>query len=147
VFNIKTMSARIEDSMSGERMVANLAGAFGALALALAAIGLYGILAYSVSRRIREIGIRMALGANSRSVLWMLSRETFALVAAGAACGIALAVAGSKALAQFMIGISPPDSSTAGACALVMFIVSSVAVAIPSVRGARTDPLIALRHD
>ena len=75
VFNIKTMTGRIEDSLASERMVANLSGAFGILALVLAAVGLYGVLAYSVSRRTRDIGIRMALGASSGSVLYMIARE------------------------------------------------------------------------
>ena len=87
VFNIKTLELRIEDSMARERMVANLAGALGLLALVLAAVGLYGVLAYLVSRRTREIGIRMALGANAGSVVWLIAREALLLIAAGTALG------------------------------------------------------------
>src|SRR5260370_24810255 len=80
VFNVKTLEARIEDSLARERMVANLSGGIGLLALALAAVGLYGILAYSVARRTREIGIRMALGSNAGSVLWVIARQALLLV-------------------------------------------------------------------
>jgi len=147
VFNIRTMSARIEDSLAGERMVANLSGAFGILALMLAAVGLYGILAYSVSRRTREIGIRMALGADSGSVLWMVAREAVVLVGAGSAVGLALAIAANRVLTAYLSGVSSVDLAIAAPCTCGMFVVAAAAVAIPAIRGCRVDPLIALRHD
>jgi ABC-type antimicrobial peptide transport system permease subunit len=147
VFNIRTMAARMEDSLAGERMVADLSGAFGMLALVLVAVGLYGILAYSVSRRTREIGIRIALGAGSGSVLWMVAREAFVLVAAGTAAGLALAIAASRTLSHYLSGVTSVDPAIAAGCALGMYLVAAAAVAIPAVRGCRVDPLRALRHE
>jgi ABC-type antimicrobial peptide transport system permease subunit len=147
VFNIRTMSARIEDSLARERMVANLSGAFGILALVLAAVGLYGILAYSVSRRTREIGIRMALGARAGSVLWMVAREAFVLVAAGSVAGLALAITAYRVLPQFLTGVSAIDPLIVVACTLGMFVVTAAAVTVPAMRGCRIDPLRALRHE
>ena len=145
VFNIKTMSMRIEDSLSRERIVANLAGAFGLVALALSAVGLYGVLAYSVSRRTREIGVRMALGADSASVIAMVAREALVLVVAGSAAGILLAIAALRTAAHYLPGISPVDPPIAAACTLAMFAIAALAVAIPAIRGSRIDPLCALR--
>ena len=147
VFNIRTMAVRIEDSLAGERMIANLSGAFGILALVLAAVGLYGILAYSVSRRTREIGIRMALGARTGSVLWMIAREAFVLVGAGSVAGSALAIAASRVLARYVNGVSSVDSAIVAACIFGMFFVTAISVTGPAIRGCRVDPLSALRHD
>ncbi|MBZ5626059.1 MAG: ABC transporter permease [Acidobacteriia bacterium] len=147
VFNIRTLAVRIEDSLASERIVADLAGAFGMLALALAAVGLYGILAYSVSRRTREIGIRMALGAGSGSVLWAIAREAFWLVGAGSALGLALAVASSRVLSQYFVAVSSPDAAIVAACTFVMFFIGAGAVCVPAMRGCRIDPLTALRHE
>jgi predicted permease len=145
VFNIRTMASRIEDSLSRERMVASLAGAFGLLALTLAAVGLYGLLAYSVSRRTREIGIRMALGANGRSVMWMVASEAFTLIACGSAAGIVLAIAGSWALARFVQGVAPVDPAMSAMCAGVMCVIAAAVVA-PALRGSRIDPVRALHE-
>jgi macrolide transport system ATP-binding/permease protein len=147
VFNIKTLELRIQDSMSRERMVADLAAAFGALALLLAAVGLYGILAYSVARRTREIGIRMALGSRAGSVLWLVAREALVLVAAGSVAGIVIAISASRVLARYLFGVSPSDPVTLFACAGVMLAIAAVAVSIPAARAARVDPLVALRHE
>jgi predicted permease len=147
VFNIRTMAARIEDSLASERMVANLSGAFGMLALALAAIGLYGILAYAVSRRTREIGIRMALGASSGSVLWMIAREALVLVSAGSVAGTALAIIVFRVLARYLAGTSTMDPGIAAACTIVMILAGAGAAAIPAIRGCRVDPIAALRHE
>jgi predicted permease len=147
VFNIRTLEARIEDSLAGERMVASLSGAFGMLALALAAVGLYGVLAYSVSRRKREIGIRMALGASSDSVLWMIAREAFLLVGAGTAAGVAIAIAGSRVMPHYLAGVSSVNPAILVACTLAMFIIAALAVSIPARRACRVEPLAALRQD
>jgi ABC-type antimicrobial peptide transport system permease subunit len=128
-------------------MVADLAAAFGALALMLAAVGLYGILAYSVARRTREIGIRMALGSRAGSVLWLVAREALVLVAAGCVAGIVIAISASRVLARYLFGISPSDPVTLVACAGVMLAIAAVAVSIPASRAARVDPLVALRHE
>ena len=147
VFNIRTMALRIEDSLAGERMVADLSGAFGMLALALAAVGLYGILAYSLSRRTREIGIRMALGARPGSVLWLMAREAFLLVGVGSVFGLGLAIAAFRILAQYLVGVSSVDLKIAAFCTLGMFVIAAAAAVAPAIRGSRIDPLTALRHD
>jgi len=141
------MALRIEDSLAGERMVADLSGAFGTLALVLAAIGLYGILAYSLSRRTREIGIRMALGARSGAVLWLMAREAFLLVGIGSAVGLLLAVVASRVLARYLAGASSVDPGVVAVCTAGMFLVGAAAVAAPAIRGCRIDPVTALRHD
>jgi predicted permease len=147
VFNIRTLETRIGDSLAGERMVANLSGAFGFLALALAAVGLYGVLAYSVSRRKREIGIRMALGASSGSVLWMIAREAFLLVGAGCAAGLAIAIAVSRAIPRYMVGVSSVGPAILLLCTLAMFIIAALAVSMPAMRACRVEPLATLRHE
>jgi predicted permease len=147
VFNIKTLEQRIEDSLSNERMVANLATGFGFLAIALAAVGLYGVLAYAVSRRTREIGIRMALGASPRSVLWIIAREALMLAGAGIVVGIGAALASERLLGQFFNGMSYAGPLILAACAALMLCVTAVAVSIPAMRAWRLDPLVALRHE
>jgi macrolide transport system ATP-binding/permease protein len=139
------MAVRIEDSLASERMVANLSEAFGILALALAAVGLYGILAYAVSRRTREIGIRMTLGAGSGSVIWRIAREAFVLVGVGSALGTVLAIGAFRFLLRDLAGVSQIDPAIAAACAFAMFLAG--AAAIPAIRGCRLDPLTALRHE
>ena len=141
VFDIRTMQERIEESLAGERMVADLSGAFGILALALAAIGLYGVLAYAVSQRTREIGVRVALGASPRSVTWMIARDALALVGVGTVTGLAVAFVAARVWSQHV------DLLTASACALAMFAIAAAASAIPALRASRIDPVRALRND
>jgi len=147
VFNIRTMETRIEDSLAQERMVASLAGAFGVLALMLAAIGLYGLLAYSVARRTREIGIRMALGASGGSVVWLVAREALSLVAAGCAGGLVLALIGRLILAGYLNSVSSIGFENGAVCVLVMCLIAAAAVAAPALRGSRIDPIGALRNE
>jgi ABC-type antimicrobial peptide transport system permease subunit len=147
IFNIKTLELRIEDSMARERMVANLAGALGLLALVLAAVGLYGVLAYLVSRRTREIGIRIALGANADAVVWLIAREALLLVAAGSMLGIAIAVFAGRLLRTYLFGISPSDPLILAASAATMLIVAAIAVSVPAARAAAIDPMVALHYE
>jgi predicted permease len=146
VFDIKTMADRIEDSLAGERMVANLSGAFGIVALMLAAVGLYGILAYSVSRRTREIGIRMALGAGPGSVLWMVAREAFVLVGFGSAAGLLIALAAFRAISHYLQGVASVQPVEVLACVFGMLLTALCALAVPAIRACKIDPLRALRH-
>ena len=147
IFNVKTLEMGIEQSLARERILANLSGAVGFLALALAAVGLYGILAYSVSRRTREVGIRMALGSSARSVLWMVAREALLLIGAGSVGGIVLSVAGWRLLSERMPGVSPIDTQILIVCATIMLFLAAAAVSIPAIRACRIDPLMALRHE
>jgi ABC-type antimicrobial peptide transport system permease subunit len=126
-------------------MVVNLSEAFGILALA--AVGLYGILAYAVSRRTRQIGIRMAPGASSGSVLWMIAREAFVLVGAGSAGGTVLTIIAFRILSRYLAGVSTVDPAIAAACTLAMLLAGAGAATILAVRGCRVDPLTALRHE
>jgi ABC-type antimicrobial peptide transport system permease subunit len=147
VFNLKTLEVRIEESLARERILANLAGAVGLLALALSAVGLYGILAYSVSRRTREIGIRMALGSGSGAVLWTVAREALLLIIGGGIVGVAISVASWRLLSAKLLGVSPIDASVLIACATIMLALAAAAVSIPAIRACRIDPLMALRHE
>jgi hypothetical protein len=147
VFNVKTLQVRIEDALARERILANLSGAVGFLALVLAAVGLYGVLAYSVSRRTREFGIRMALGSSARFVLWMVAREAFLLVALGSLAGLTLSLAGWQILSRNVPGVSPVDAPILAVCAAVMLAVAAAAVTVPAMRACRIDPLLALRHE
>jgi predicted permease len=147
IFNIKTLERRMMESLSRERMMANIATAFGGLALLLASVGIYGILAWSVSRRTREIGIRRALGCGSGGVLWMVAREGLLLVGLGSILGTAVALAVYRVAAAQLAGISAPAPSIVVACAAVLFVAAILAVSIPAIRACRFDPLRALRHD
>jgi ABC-type antimicrobial peptide transport system permease subunit len=147
VFNIRTMEGRIEDSLASERMIASLSGGFGVLALVLATVGLYGTLAYSVSRRTREIGIRRALGSRAGPVLWMVVREALWLVGVGSVVGSALAIAAPHGLARY-VGVLPVVTpAMLVACGCAMLLLSVTAVAAPSFRACRVDPLSILRGE
>ena len=117
------------------------------MALALAAVGLYGVLAYSVSRRTREFGIRMALGSSAPAVLWIVAREALILVGVGSLAGLTLSVAGWWFLSERMPGISTIDAQVLMACAAIMLTIATAAVTIPAIRTCRIDPLIALRQE
>ena len=147
VFNIRTLAARVEDSLSRERLVADLSATFGAVALALTAVGLYGVLAYSVARRTREIGVRVALGCRPASVLWMIGREALALVGTGSLVGGVMALIAARLLSSYLVGVSAIDAGTLTACGLLMLLVAVVAVSMPARRACRVDPMTAFRCD
>lgn len=147
IFNVRTMSDRIEDALAGERMLARLSGAFGILALVLAAVGLFGVLAYSVTRRTREIGIRIALGAGRATVMLMITREVLFLVGAGSVAGIIAAIAGLRATSHYLVGMAGIHLPIVAMCTAGMFLIAAIAAAVPTLRGSRVDPLIALRQE
>ena len=147
IFNIKTLHTRIEESLSRERMVADISAVFGLLALTLAGVGLYGILAYSISRRTRELGIRIALGSSSISILSIVAGEALLLVGGGCVAGIGIAFGASRLLSRYLAGVSPLTPSVLIACVGTMLAITIAAVFVPSVRACRTDPLTALRHE
>jgi ABC-type antimicrobial peptide transport system permease subunit len=128
-------------------MVAALATSLGALALILASVGVYGVVAYAVSRRLREIGIRMALGAGERGVLWLIVRQTMRPVAIGAVFGLAISFGVSRALSSVLFGVSALDPiAVIGATAVVLGI-ALAAGALPVWRATQVDPIAALRHE
>ena len=147
VFNVRTMEDRIEDALSRERMIGDLSAIFGMLALGLAGVGLYGVFTYSVTQRTREIGLRMALGSQMGSVLWMVIREALLLVAVGVGIGCVLAVGGARLISNQLYGVAPGDPATLLAAAGAMLIIALLAVAFPAWRASRIDPVIALRQD
>jgi putative ABC transport system permease protein len=126
---------------------ARLLGAFAAVALLLALVGTYGVLAYSVAQRTHEIGLRMALGARSRAVMWMVLRRTLVLGGLGVAIGTIGALWASRILSTFLFEIQPTDPRTFAVVALSILLAALAAGFIPARRATRVDPLVALRHE
>lgn len=147
VFNVKTLSTQLEDSLVQERLVASLSGTFGALALLVAGIGLYGLMAYAVNRRTNEIGIRMALGAKPVQISRMVLRETLLLAALGLAIGIPAAMIASRLIASELFGLQSRDPITIFIASLLTASIAVLAGYLPARRASRVDPMIALRHD
>jgi predicted permease len=142
-----TLSQQVDDALSQERLVAQLSTAFGGLALLLACVGLYGVMAYAVTRRTNEIGIRMALGAGAGNVLWMVLRETLLLVGVGLAIGIPAALASTRLIASQLFDLSPYDPLTLSVSSLLLIAVAALAGFIPARRASRVDPMVALRYE
>jgi predicted lysophospholipase L1 biosynthesis ABC-type transport system permease subunit len=145
---IETVSDRIRQSLVRERLMALLAATLGLAALILACAALYGLLAYAVSRQSYEIGLRLALGAQRRSILWRVLGECLMLALLGTTMGLcASLVLGRYVQTTLLYQITPADSIAMGAAALIMIAVASLAGAIPARRAARVDPAVALRVD
>jgi ABC-type antimicrobial peptide transport system permease subunit len=137
----------IDRSLVQERMITKLSFAFGALAVCLACIGLYGLIGYQVVQRTNEIGIRMALGARRTQVLWTTLRRALVWTMAGVALGIPLALTASRAAESLLFGLSPMDVVTLSAAAVIMLMLGALAAYIPAHRASRVDPLVALRYE
>ncbi|HXA07385.1 MAG TPA: ABC transporter permease [Bryobacteraceae bacterium] len=147
IYNVRTLEAQLDESLSQERLVATLSSWFGVFALLLASIGLYGVLAYSVTRRTNEIGLRMALGAERGGVIWMVLREALLLVGTGIAIGVPLAFALARSVSSLLYGLKPTDSLTISAAVVLLFVVAAVASYLPALRASRVDPMVALRYE
>ncbi len=147
VFEVTTQTAQIDDNLKLDRMFAKLAGSFGAVALVLAMIGLYGVLSYGVSKRIREIGVRVALGAGRSAVLRMILRESLVVLAAGLAIGLGLGLAITRVIGSVLYDLPPYDPVTFIGATLVLLVAGMFAAGLPARRAAKIDPLAALRHD
>jgi putative ABC transport system permease protein len=145
--DVVTMDRRIEDNVFFQRLLATLSGVFGLLALLLASIGLYGVMAYSVARRSNEVGIRMALGADRRRVVGAVVWETMTLVAAGLVVGLAAAWGTTRLIASTLFGLTAMDPPTLTFAVLVMIAVALVAGYVPARRAAGVDPVVALRAE
>jgi putative ABC transport system permease protein len=146
-FKTTTLKDDLLANISEQRMLAVLISLFGGLALLLASVGLYGVIAYSVSHRTREIGIRMALGAQTADVLKLVMREGLLLVAIGLMIGLASAWAATRLIKGYLYSVSASDPLTFIAIAVLLIIVTSLACWIPARRAAKVDPMIALRHE
>jgi predicted permease len=147
VTDMKTMSAQIRESLFVERMVATLSAAFGFLATLLAAIGLYGVMSYAVSLRTREIGIRVALGADRRTVLVMVLREVAILALIGVAIGLPSGYGLGRLIESQLYGMTGADPLTFAVATLTLLTAAMLAGYIPAARATRVDPLVALRYE
>jgi predicted permease len=145
--DVASMGRRIEDNAFFQRLLATLASVFGLLALLLASIGLYGVMAYSVARRSNEVGIRMALGADRRTVVATVVRESMTLVVAGVAVGLVAAWGATRLIASTLFGVTAMDPLTLAFAIVAMTAVALVAGYIPARRAAAVNPVVALRHD
>ena len=147
IVHIRQLAAQINDSMIKERLVAELSIFFGILALVLGCIGLYGIMAYSIVRRTQEIGIRVALGASSQSVIGMVVRDAMILVAVGLLVGLPLALGLSRYMQSLLFGLKPMDPLSLAGVVLIMTVMALTAAIVPARRASTIDPLTALRYE
>ncbi len=147
ILSIRTLNEQIDRRLTTPRLIAELAAFFGGLALLMAAIGLYGVMSYSMSRRTSEIGIRMALGASQRSVAEMVLRETLTLVAIGLVIGLPSAIAAARLMQNRLFGLTAADPATIALAILFILTATLLAGFVPARRAARIDPMSALRTD
>jgi ABC-type antimicrobial peptide transport system permease subunit len=147
VYNIATAQELIDRSLLRERLVASISALFGALAVLLAAVGLYGVLSYGIARRTRELGIRIAIGAEARSILAMVLREAGSMLALGVVVGLAAAWWLGRIVSRLLYGVQPDDLASIGIAVGVLMAAGTLAAWIPARRAARIDPIQALRYE
>jgi predicted permease len=147
VYEVKTLEGQLDETLLTDRLVALLAAGFGLLATLLASIGLYGVMAFVVAQRRKELGIRMALGAQPGNVIWLVMREVLILLTIGLAVGIPSALALGRLVSNQLYGIQPHDPAIAIATMLLLALVSGAAGLIPAHRASRIDPIMALRYE
>jgi putative ABC transport system permease protein len=147
VTDVQTMPDIMETSLAQPRFRTLLLGVFAAMALVLAATGIFGVISYSVSCRTNEIGVRVALGASSAAILGMVLRETLLVALAGLALGLPSALAASRVVGHMLFGVSANDPATLAAVALTLAAVAALAGYVPARRAMRVDPMVALRYE
>ena len=147
LYDVKTQTEQINQALFQERLFARLTSFFGILAALLASVGIYGVMAFTVSRRTREFGIRMALGGSRGEIMAAILRETLALVGIGAGLGIAVALAASGLISTNLYAVKPDDRLTIAGSALLMMVAAALAGYIPGRRAMRVDPMVALRYE
>ncbi len=147
VYDVKTVQGQLDETLLTDRLIALLSAGFGLLATVLASVGLYGVMAFIVARRRKEIGLRLALGAEPSGVLWMVMREVLILLAIGLAVGVPAAIGLGRYVSSQLYGIQPNDPWMAIGTVLLLTIVAAAAGLIPAARAARIDPIVALRYE
>jgi putative ABC transport system permease protein len=147
VYDVATMEERFSQAVAPQRFNALVMAIFAAMAVILAGVGVYGVMAYSVTRRTHEIGVRMALGAQRQDVLKLVLRHGVLLVAFGIGLGVAGALALTRSLSSLLYGVKPTDPLTFVGVALVLISVALMASYIPARRATKVDPMVALRHE
>ena len=147
VVNLRTMQAQIDANVANERLLSMLTGAFAGLATLLAAVGLYGVLAFNVARRTREIGIRMALGAGAVQVRRLVVREVLVIIGIGTAVGLTAAWFAGALVQSVLFGMQPADPWIFAAAAAVLGVIALAAAYVPVRRATCVDPMVALRYE
>ena len=147
VYEMKTVEGQLDETLLTDRLVAMLSAGFGFVATLLASVGLYGVMAFVVAQRKKELGIRLALGAQPGFVIWLVMREVLLLLAIGLAIGIPAAMGLGQYVASQLYGIQARDPLIATSTVLLLTIVSALAGLIPAQRASRTDPMLALRQE
>jgi ABC-type antimicrobial peptide transport system permease subunit len=147
VLRIETIQDQLDDLLVPERLIASLSSFFSALAVLLACLGLYGVMAYTTARRTNEIGIRLALGATRGGVLRMIFKESLLVVAVGGAIGLLLTLAITGLISAKLFGVSAADPITIIGATLLMTVVVALAAFLPAHRASRVDPMVALRNE
>ena len=147
IYDMRSTEVQISNSLTTERMIASLSAVFGFLATLLATIGLYGVMAYTVAQRRREIGIRMALGAEPRKVIWMVMRDVLLLVAIGVGAGVPASLALMRVVESQLYGLTAHDPSTLALATTGLALVACAAGYLPALRASRLDPMVAFRHE
>ena len=147
VYDVKTLQGQLDETLLTDRLIALLSGGFGLLATLLASVGLYGVMAFIVARRRKEIGIRLALGAEPSGVLWIVMREVLLLLTIGLAIGIPSAIALGRYVSSQLYGIQPNDPWIAVSTVALLAVVSVAAGLIPASRASKIDPILALRYE
>lgn len=145
IYEVAIIDQDIEASLASERMVAWIAGAFGAIALSIVSVGLFGLLSYVVTQRTREIGIRIAVGARPADIFQLISSQTLRLTGAGLTGGLTIAWFASETLAALLFGVSPREPFLWSASALFVLVASLLSTSAPALRAVRIEPIAALR--
>jgi len=141
------MSEQIDRSLVTERMIAMLSAVFGIIATLLATVGLYGVMAYTVARKTKEIGIRMALGAFAKDVVWMVMREVLLLIGTGVVVGVTSALLLTRYIEAQLFGLTPNDPWTLALATAILIAVAALAGYVPAWRASRVNPIRALRYE
>jgi ABC-type antimicrobial peptide transport system permease subunit len=147
VYELKTLAAQLDETLLTDRLIALLSAGFGFLATVLASIGLYCVMAFVVARRRKELGLRLALGAERGNVLWLVMREVLVLLALGLVVGVPAGMGLGRYVSAQLYGIDPSDPWIAGSTVVLLAVVSACAGLIPAHKASRIDPILALRYE